>query len=61
MPCGQFQKKVDEVNAHLKEICAKKDIAIIGAELEGREGGGLPCPFLKLKEKCPDFGKKYPN
>ena len=26
-----FKKKVDEVNAHLKEICAKKDIAITGA------------------------------
>ena len=23
---------------------------------EGR-GGGLPCPFLKFKEKYPDFGK----
>ena len=23
------------------------------------EGGGLTCPFLKFKEKCPDFGKKY--
>ena len=25
----QFQRKVDEVNVHLKEICAEKDIAII--------------------------------
>ena len=24
----------------------------------GGEEGGLPCPFLKSKEKCPDFGKK---
>ena len=24
-------------------------------------GGGLPCPFLKFKEKCPYFGKKCPN
>ena len=21
-------------------------------------GGGLPCPFLKIEKKCPDFGKK---
>ena len=21
-------------------------------------GGGLPCPFSKFKEKCPDFGEK---
>ena len=24
------------------------------------KGGGLPCPFSKLKEKCSDFGKKIP-
>ena len=23
----------------------------------GRGGGGLPSPFSKFKEKCPDFGK----
>ena len=23
-----------------------------------RGGGGFPCPFLKFKEKCPNFGKK---
>ena len=27
----------------------------------GGRGGGLPCPFLKFKEKCPDFGKKCPS
>ena len=21
-------------------------------------GGGLPCPFLKIEKKCPDFEKK---
>ena len=31
-----------------------------GAQLEGRRGGGLPCPCSKFKEKCPDFGKKMP-
>ena len=35
---------------------------ISGTQLEGGgRGGGLPCPFLKIKEKCPDFGKKCPN
>ena len=24
----------------------------------GGEGGGLPCPFLKIEKKCPDFAKK---
>ena len=24
----------------------------------GGEGGGLPCPFLKIKKKCLDFRKK---
>ena len=24
-------------------------------------GGGLPCPFLKIKKKCPDFRKKGPD
>ena len=28
---------------------------------EGGGGGGLPCPFLKFKEKGPDFGKRCPN
>ena len=27
----------------------------------GGRGGGLPGPFSKVKEKCPDFGKKCPN
>ena len=27
----------------------------------GREGGGLPCPFLKIKKKCHEFGKKGPD
>ena len=27
----------------------------------GEEGGGLPCPFLKIEKKCPAFGKKGPN
>ena len=27
----------------------------------GTRGGGLPCPFSKFKEKCPDFGRKCPN
>ena len=22
------------------------------------DGGGLPCPFLKIEKKCPDFAKK---
>ena len=25
---------------------------------EGEGGGGLPCPFLKIKKNCPDFKKK---
>ena len=25
------------------------------------QGGGLPCPFLKIEKKCPDIGKKSPN
>ena len=25
-----------------------------------RGEGGLPGPFSKFKEKCPDFGKKIP-
>ena len=29
MSSDSFRKKVDEVNAHLEEICARKDIAII--------------------------------
>ena len=33
----------------------------LGAQLEGGRGGGLPCPFLKYKEKCPDFWEKCPN
>ena len=32
-----------------------------GAQLGGGEGGGIPCPFLKIEKKCPDFGKKGPN
>ena len=28
------------------------------AQLAGGRGGGLPCPFLKTEEKCPDFAKK---
>ena len=38
-----------------------------GAQLAGRatsrwEGGGsLPCPFLKIKKKWPDFWKKGPD
>ena len=27
----------------------------------GHRGGGLPCPFSKFKEKCPDFGEKCPH
>ena len=27
----------------------------------GGEGGGLPCPSSKFKEKCPDFGQKMPS
>ena len=33
---------------------------ITGAQLGG-EGGGLPYPFLKIKKRCPDFGKKCPD
>ena len=33
-----------------------------GAQLEGGwRGGGLPCPFLKIKKNCPDFRKKDPD
>ena len=24
-------------------------------------GGGLPCLFLKIKKKCPNFGKNVPD
>ena len=27
----------------------------------GGGGGALACLFSKFKEKCPDFGKKYPD
>ena len=25
--------------------------------MEVGKGGGLPCPFLKIEKKCPNFGK----
>ena len=30
-----------------------------GTQLPG-EGGGLPCSFLEIEEKCPNFGRKCP-
>ena len=29
-----------------------------GAQLPVGRGGFLPCPFLKVEKKCPDFAKK---
>ena len=31
---------------------------ISSAQLMGRVGEGLPCPFLKIEKKSPNFGKK---
>ena len=47
-------------------LLAQTKALITGGQLEGRgEGwggrGGLPCPFLKIEKKCPDFGKKWPD
>ena len=30
-------------------------------QLEGERGGGLLCPFLKIRKKYPDFIKKGPD
>ena len=40
----------------------KKDtcfLVILSKIIRSGEGGGLPCPFSKLKKKCPGFGKKH--
>ena len=34
-----------------------KCISISRRVTRGGEGGIFPCPFLKFKEKCPNFGK----
>ena len=37
-----------------------RTMSITGVQL-GWQGGGLPCPVLKIKKKCPDFRKKGPD
>ena len=38
------------------------DISVpMRATRAGGWGRGLPCPFLKIKKKCPDFRKKGPD
>ena len=34
-----------------------KSICTVAQQAERKGGEGLPCPFLKIEEKCSDFGK----
>ena len=49
------------VNETERLIISMKDyykLSVPGGQLMG---GGMSCPFLKIKKKCPDFGKKSYN
>ena len=50
---GHFhEEKINIVSASFKRINELRRTT--------RRRGGLPCLFLKIDKKCPDFGKKLP-
>ena len=49
------------VNNTINIFSINPNISYYRRATRGRRGGGFPCPFLKFKEKCPNFGKKCPN
>ena len=46
------------MNDHLEKGISN---AFTGAKLEGRRGGGLPCPSSRTGKKCPNLEKKCPD
>ena len=53
----------EQYSDHLKliHLFGQSEINMKGAQLTGVEGKVLPYYFLKIREKCHDFGKKYPD
>ena len=55
--CGCFSQKVFPFFPFSQRVLYFFKRVTRGGDGERGGGGGLTCPFLKLKEKCPDFGK----
>ena len=58
---GATNQQAPVLEKEIKDCEKKKNDLTNRRVTRGGRGEGLPCPFLKIGKKCPNFWEKYPD